>query len=333
MAELRQNMATKEWVIIATERAKRPDAYIEKHKPVITETQLFYDPNCPFCPGNEETDLEIERVPAHNGVWQTRVVGNKFPALSQEGIVTRTFDGVHRSITGVGYHEVVVEHPRHNTTLALMKPEEIKVFLQTLYWRGWNIQKDDRIEQVIYFKNHGSAAGASLRHPHSQIIGLPVVPNDIRRRIEEARRYFDDTGHCVYCAMLEDEVKNRVRLVALSKHFVAFVLYAAPAPFHIWIIPRKHSVSFLYSQEDELSDLAQVLRDVLRRLYVGLRDPAFNLIIRTAPAKEISNDYMHWYVTIVPRLARSAGFELGSGIFINPSIPEDSAAYLRQVKL
>lgn len=333
MAELRQNMATKEWVIIATERSKRPDAYIEKHKPVITETQLFYDPNCPFCPGNEEMELEIERVPPSDGAWQTRVVGNKFPALSQIGAVTRTFDGVHRSITGVGYHEVVVEHPRHNTTLALMKPEEIKILLRTLYWRGWKIQKDDRIEQVIYFKNHGSSAGASLRHPHSQIIGLPVVPNDIRRRIEEARRYFDDTGRCVYCAMLEDEVKNRVRLVALSKHFVAFVLYAAPAPFHIWIIPRKHSVSFLYSQDEELGDLAYVLRDVLRRLYVGLRDPAFNLIIRTGPAKEISNDYMHWYVTIVPRLARSAGFELGSGIFINPSIPEESAAFLRQIKI
>jgi UDPglucose--hexose-1-phosphate uridylyltransferase len=332
MAELRQNMATKDWVIISTERAKRPDAYVEKHKPVITETQLFFDPNCPFCPGNEEIDLEVTRTPDTSD-WQTRVVKNKFPALSEQGVVSRTFDGVHRSISGVGYHEVVVEHPRHNTTLALMKPNAIKIFLQTLYWRGWEMQKDDRIEQVIYFKNHGPQAGASLRHPHSQIIGLPVVPNDIRRRIEEARRYFDDTGYCVYCTMMQDEIKNKARLVALSKHFVAFVLYAAPAPFHIWIIPRKHSVSFLYSQDDELFDLAMVIRDVLRRLYVGLRDPAYNLIIRTAPVKEISNDYLHWYVTIVPRLSRSAGFELGSGIFINPSIPEESAEFLRKIKI
>ncbi len=332
MAELRQNMATKEWVIISTERAKRPDSYIEKHKPVITETQLFHDPTCPFCPSNEELDLEVERTPS-NGEWQTRVVKNRFPALSEQGDVNRTFDGVHRSITGVGYHEVVVEHPRHNTTLALMKAEEIKIYLETMLSRGWDLQRDSRVEQVVYFKNHGSRAGASLKHPHSQIIGLPVVPNDIRRRIEEARRYFDDTGYCVYCTMMQDELKNKDRLVAISKHFVAFVLYAAPAPFHLWIVPRKHSVSFLYAQDDELMNLAYILRNVLRKLYIGLRDPAYNLIFRTAPAKEISNDYLHWYVTIVPRLSHSAGFELGSGIFINPSIPEESAEFLRNVKI
>jgi UDPglucose--hexose-1-phosphate uridylyltransferase len=293
---------------------------------------LLHDPACPFCLNNEELDLEIERFPA-TGPWQTRVVRNRYPALSEDGDVTRTFDGVHRSITGVGYHEVVVEHPRHNTTLALMKSEEIKTYLQTIYSRGWDMQEDSRIEQVIYFKNHGQRAGASLRHPHSQIIGLPVVPNDIRRRIEEARRYFDDTGYCVYCTMMEDELQNRVRVVADSQHFVAFVLYAAPAPFHMWIIPRRHSVSYLYTQEEELADLAQILRDVLRRLYIGLRDPAYNLIIRSAPSKEISNDYLHWYVTIVPRLSRSAGFELGSGIFINPTIPEEGAEFLRQVNV
>ena len=245
----------------------------------------------------------------------------------------RTFDGVHRSISGIGHHEIVVESTRHNTTLALMKPEEVKLYLQTFYNRGWSIRKDPRIEQVIYFKNHGEPAGASLKHPHSQIIGLPVVPNNIRARIDEARRYFDDTGNCAYCTMMQDELKNKERLVTVSDHFVAFVLYAAPSPFHTWIIPRKHSVSFLYSQPDEITDLANVLRDVLRRLYIGLRDPAYNFIIRSAPVKEISNDYLHWYLTIVPRLSRTAGFELGTGIYINPTIPEESAAFLRDVKI
>ena len=332
MAELRQNMVTKEWVIIADERAKRPDDYVEADRYNITETQTFYDPNCPFCPGNEELDLEIERLPP-TGDWQTRVVYNKYPALSKDGDLARTFDGVHRRISGVGYHEVVVESPRHNTTLPLMKPEEIKSLLETFYSRGWSIRKDSRIEQVIYFKNHGERAGASLKHTHSQIIGLPVVPNSIRRRIDEARRYFDDTGNCAYCTMMQDELQNRERLVITSEHFVAFVLYAAPSPFHMWIIPRKHSVSFLYSQSDELADLAHLLRDVLRRLYIGLRDPAYNLIIRTAPVKEISNDYLHWYIALVPRLSQTAGFELGSGIFINPAIPEESAAFLQKVKI
>ena len=132
--------------------------------------------------------------------------------------------------------------------------------------------------------------------------------------------------------MAQDELNNKERLVATSTHFVAFVLYAAPSPFNMWIVPRAHGVSFLYCTDEILADLAWILRDVLRRLYIGLRDPAYNLIIRTAPVKELGNDYLHWYLTIVPRLSRSAGFELGSGIFINTAIPEDSAAYLREVK-
>src|SRR6185503_6007308 len=129
-----------------------------------------------------------------------------------------------------------------------------------------------------------------------------------------------------------DELDKGVRLVSVSDHFVAFVLYAAPSPFHMWIVPRQHRVSLLFAQNDELADLAQILHDVLRRLYLGLRDPSYNLVIRTAPAKEISKDYLHWYVAIVPRLGEAAGFELGSGMFINPSLPEESAAFLREVK-
>jgi UDPglucose--hexose-1-phosphate uridylyltransferase len=227
----------------------------------------------------------------------------------------------------------VVEHPRHNTTLALMTSEEIKYVLETFYSRGWSIRKDSRIEQIIYFKNHRERAGASLKHPHSQIIGLPVVPTDIRHRIEEARRYFDDFGECVFCVMMRDELQKKVRLVTENSHFVAFVLYAAPSPFHVWVLPRQHSVSFLYSQPDEIAALADILRIVSRKLYIGLNDPAYNLIIRSAPVKEISNDYLHWYVTIIPRLSRTAGFEMGSGMFINPALPEESAAFLRKVKL
>ncbi|MBN1994573.1 MAG: galactose-1-phosphate uridylyltransferase [Anaerolineae bacterium] len=333
MTELRQNMATKEWVVIATERAKRPDDYIEAQEPVIPETEPAYDPTCPFCPGNEELDLEVLRVPSTETSWQTRVVCNRYPALSTDGKLARTYDGVHRLISGVGYHEVVVEHPLHNTTLALMTPEEIKVVLETFYERGWSIRGDSRIEQIIYFKNHGDQAGASLKHPHSQIIGLPVVPTDIRHRIEEARRYFDDNGDCVFCVMMRDELEKGERLVIASEHFVAFMLYAAPSPFHIWILPRQHSVSFLYSQPAQMEDLARVLYNVLRRLFIGLHDPAFNLIIRSAPLKEISNDYLHWYVTIVPRVIRTAGFELGSGMFINPSLPEACAEFLRKIKI
>ncbi|MDM8521192.1 galactose-1-phosphate uridylyltransferase [Anaerolineales bacterium HSG6] len=332
MPEIRQNLVTREWVIISTERAKRPDVYIESHKKTTSQLSPPHDERCPFCVGNEELDLEVARIPLI-GDWQTRVVLNRYPALSSEGEVVRTMNGVVRKISGVGQHEVLVEHPVHNTTLSLMSVQDIARVLTMCYDRGWAIRKDTRIEQIIYFKNHGERAGASLKHPHSQIIGLPVVPHSIRRRIDEMRRFFDDTGQCVMCSMMDKELKDRKRIVSESEHFVAFVLYAAPTPFHTWIVPRQHNVSYLYSSPQELNDLAGIVRDVLRRLYFGLNDPDYNFIIRTAPVKELSNDYMHWYATVVPRLSRTAGFELGSGMFINPALPEESAEYLRTVKI
>lgn len=331
MPEIRQNIVTRDWVIIATERAKRPMTYVEPQKNLDIDKLPSHDPHCPFCPGNEELDLEVERHPAQ-GMWQTRVVLNRYPALSSNGSVTRTLNGVARSISGVGQHEVLVEHPLHNTTIALMDVSQVQTILQTFYSRGWEIRKDARIEQIVYFRNHGEQAGASLKHPHSQIIGLPVVPQTIRRRIDEMRRYFDDNGCCSVCTMMQYELQEGSRIVSESKHFVAFVLYAATTPFRIWIVPRLHSVSFLYASEEEIADLAKILHDILERLYIGLNDPDYNLVIRTAPVKELSNDYLHWYITIIPRLSRMAGFELGSGMSINPALPEDSAAFLRNVK-
>lgn len=332
MPELRQNLVTKEWVIIASERAKRPNAYAEPEQRPLTEDREEYDINCPFCPGNEELDLEVERFPLE-GPWQTRVVRNKFPALSHdEGlpVPVRTNKGIERRIDGVGYHEVIVMHPKHNTTLGLMTAHEVQLVLETFQRRWKKIATDSRIEQIIIFKNHGSRAGASLVHPHSQLIALPVVPGDTRHRIEEMRRYFDDTGRSVVETMLLEELEQEERLVRVSEHFVAFVLYAAASPFHLWVVPRRKRSSFVEASSDELADLADVLRDVLQRMYIGLRDPDYNLIIRSAPVKEQNVPYMHWYVSVVLRLSRRAGFELGSGIYINPSLPEECAAFLRE---
>jgi UDPglucose--hexose-1-phosphate uridylyltransferase len=328
MAELRQNLATREWVIISSERARRPNAYVETSDRTRTHERPECEPACPFCPGNEELDLEVARDPA-SGPWNTRVVRNKYPALHLEGPLTRRFDGVERSITGVGYHDVLVEHPLHNTTLALMTDEEIRDVLLMYLRRGREIAADPRVEQVVFFKNHGERAGASLIHPHSQIVGLPIVPGDIRQRIEEARRFFDDTGQCVFCTMLADELGRRERLLAVNERFAAFVLYAASSPFHIWILPRQHRASFDHIEQDDLVLLAPLLRDVLFRLYTHLNDPDYNLLIRSTPTKEPENGYFHWYIAIVPRLSRSAGLELGSGVWINPSLPEECAAFLR----
>jgi len=329
MPELRQNIASKEWVIIATERAKRPEDLVQPRRP-LTEDRPKWDKDCPFCPGNEEIDLEIMRIP-ERGPWQLRAVCNKYPALRLEGERMRTFEGVHRQITGVGYHEVLVESPLHNTCPALESAVEVSLMLEAFKIRGREIAHDPRIEQIIYFKNHGERAGTSLAHPHTQLIGLPIVPYSIRARTEEARRYFDDTGRCVFCHMLSDELRDGKRLVTKSKFFVAFIPYAALSPFHIWILPRRHESDFLNVTAHELADLGHLMRRVLRKLYVGLRDPDYNYVLRSAPLHDLGAEYLHWYVTIVPRVTRSAGFELGSGMFINQALPEASAAFLRGV--
>ncbi|MFQ5611319.1 MAG: DUF4931 domain-containing protein [Anaerolineae bacterium] len=331
MPELRQNMATKEWVIIATERAQRPEEFIQERG--LTEDHPVWDADCPFCPGNEEPpEMEVMRI-SEGDAWQLRIVKNKFPALVKEGARVRTFDGVHRSLTGIGYHEIVVETPRHNACPALQTEEEITRTIQAFQMRYWEISKDLRIEQVICFKNHGRRAGTSLVHPHGQLIGLPVVPYMIRARIEEARRYFDDTGDCVLCRMWREERAFEARLVAKNRHFVAFIPYAAFSPFHLWVVPRRHAPSFADASPNEITALGRIVHNILRRIYYGLRDPDYNYVIRSAPTKEGGIDYLHWYVTIIPRVTRSAGFEMGSGMYINTALPARSAAFLRSVKL
>jgi UDPglucose--hexose-1-phosphate uridylyltransferase len=331
MPEIRQSVVTKEWVIISTERAKRPEEFAGQERP-LTESLPEYEEGCPFCPGNEEPGLEVMRTP-QTGAWQVRVVRNKYPALSREGGRKRHFDGVHRKVSGIGWHEVIVECPRHNACPALETPEEVALTLKTFQMRGLEIARDPRIEHVIFFKNHGPAAGTSLQHPHTQLIALPIVPYDVRTRTEEARRYFDDTGECVFCFNWQGEASAGSRIVFESANFVAFVPYAAFSPFHLWIFPRRHQPTFLTATEEELDDLGRVLRTVLRKLYFGLRDPDYNYVIRSAPLHDPGRDYLHWYLTIVPRITRTAGFEMGSGMFINTSLPEESAGFLRSIEV
>lgn len=331
MPELRQNIATREWVIIASERAKRPEEFVQPAKERVEDRPAWAE-RCPFCPGNEELDLERLRLPA-SGDWNVRVVRNRYPALNEEGQRQRHFDGINYKIAGVGHHEVIVEARLHNTCPALETLQEVEQTLQALQLRGLALREDRRIEHLVYFKNHGASAGASLLHPHTQLLALPVVPSPIRSRLEEAQRYFDDQGICVYCRMREDEQRQQVRMVVESEWFSAFVPYAAFSPFHMWIIPHRHAASFLATTPEELRDLAQVLREVLRKIYFGLNDPDYNYTIRSAPEHEMSTDSMHWYLAIVPRVTRVAGFEMGSGMFINTALPEESAAFLRSVEV
>jgi len=333
MPELRQNIITREWVIIATERAKRPDQFSRKREevPVLPER----DSSCPFCPGNEEsTPPEIYRVGDERcAVWKVRVVENKFPALVPSVEPWRKIEGIKRSMNGIGKHEVVIETPIHNTTLALLSLKEIELVLNTYRMRYIELAKNKYAPMIIIFRNHGEMAGTSLVHPHSQIIATPVVPAQIRYRMEIAMQYFDDTGECIGCHMMKEEMKVKERIICENEHFVSFVPYAALSPFHTWIFPKRHFSSFGNIREDEVKSLAKMLKTVLLKLYRGLNNPDYNYCIRSAPCDEGELDYFHWYLTIVPRLTKTAGFELGSGMFINVSIPENDASFLRNVEV
>lgn len=333
MSELRQNPATKKWVIISKERAKRPYEYTNKKKNLLDELPA-YSETCPFCPGNEdklpEEGIIYERKKSDNE-WTVRVVPNKFPALTRCGNVEREeIDNLFLLMAGVGCHEVIIENPIHNTTIGLLPKEDVAEIIYTYRERFLSLSKDKRFKTVIIFKNHGEGAGTSLEHPHSQLIATPIVPQHIRHRIHEAVGYYDDWGKCVYCSSIETELKQKERIVSETEHFTAFVPFAAALPFETTIIPKRHAATFGEINDSEISDLSKILSNVLRTLYRKLNNPDYNYIIHTAPFSDKGEDYYHWHIEILPRLTKLAGFEMGSGIYINTSIPEECASFLQK---
>lgn len=327
MSEFRFNRVTGDWVIIASERARRPEDYIirmnRREMPSHVET-------CPFCIGNEELTEPILTERA-NGIWAVRVVKNKFPALRPEGNHEVTGSAIRKMMGGVGYHEVAIEHPEHNRFLFDQTNDEVHRLLAVLKRRYTEIAQDDRISLVVIFKNHGASAGASLEHPHCQILATPVMPNDVRRRTQDARQYFDENGHCLFCQMISDEVADASRIIIQTKSFVSFVPFAAISPFHVWLMPLRHSPSFGSTTEEEVEDLSKHMRRLLRKIYFGLDDPDFNFVVRSVLEKSSDPHSFHWYMSFIPRVSQPAGFELGSGMYINASIPEKSAEFLRNI--
>ncbi|HIK15622.1 MAG TPA: galactose-1-phosphate uridylyltransferase [Leptolyngbyaceae cyanobacterium M33_DOE_097] len=329
MPEIRYNPITSDWVIIATERAKRPHEFIQTDREKLIVPA--YRPDCPFCFGNEDhTPDEIYRLCNDQG-WRVRIVSNKYPALSSEGERQWIRRGFFRTVTGVGHHDVVIEHPDHNAAIAGMNAEDVLNILRVYRTRYQELRQDPRVKAIVIFKNHGMEAGTSLEHPHSQIAATPIVPTQFRDRLDMATRFFDTGGECLFCRVLEEELATGERIVAQNADFVAFIPYAALSPFHLWIFPRRHISSFDSTADSELASFASILREVTAKIYYGLGDPAYNFTIRSSPTDEHQTDYFHWYLAIVPRVSRAAGFEMGSGMYINTSLPEASAEFLRSV--
>ncbi|MDX9721500.1 MAG: galactose-1-phosphate uridylyltransferase [Myxococcota bacterium] len=329
MPELRLNVLTNEWVIIAKERSSRPrDVLPERARSAVPE----HVADCPFCPGNEALSEERWRLFDDKMGWRVRSVTNKYPALSMAVPEVRVErDGLRVRADGFGIHEVIIDSPRHDLSIAQMRAEQVRWLVQAYRHRYRELSADPRVCQLILFKNHGAAAGSSMTHPHSQLIATPVVSNQVRDRLRGMAEYLEQHGQCMVCKLIEDELADERHLVHVGPRFVAMVPYAALSRFHTWIFPRRHMARFGELGDDEVQDFAHTLHLVLAKMAQGLGEPDFNFVIRSAPSS-CAPEQFHWYLSIVPRLNRTAGFELGSGMYVNGSLPEESAAFLRSVE-
>ena len=327
MPQLRKDPVTKRWVIILHEQAKKPSDFQIVHP----QKQNI---KCPFCPGNESlTTPEVmsyrapDTLPNQPG-WEVRVIPNKFPALQIEGDLDRTGIGVYDMMNGVGAHEVIIESPGHEDGFHNYSVEQIARIIRTYTDRYRDLRRDRRFRYILIFKNHGSAAGASLDHPHSQLIATPIIPKRAMEEVEGAKRYYYYKERCVFCDIIRQELSSGERIVHENEQFVAFAPFASRFPFETWIAPKEHRDSFGDIESNEVEALASIMHSTLRKLIKTLDNPPFNYIIHTSPCDEHCTDYFHWHLEIMPRLTKVAGFEWGSGFYINPVAPESAARYL-----
>lgn len=325
MPELRKDPVIGRWVIIATERARRPSDFT----PETTSPKGPVD--CVFCPGSEaKTPPEVMAYRPQGGAWTLRVVPNKFPALRIEGELVRSGEGIYDRLEGVGAHEVIIETPDHQASLATLPEAAVADIFFAYRDRLVDLKKDPRFEYILIFKNHGAAAGASLEHPHSQLIATPILPRMVIEELDGAAQYFRYKERCVWCDIVRQERRDGHRIILDEDGFLALAPFAPRFPFETWILPTAHQSAYEEIQPNEVDALARLVRSLMGRVNRVLRDPPYNYLIHSAPLREGALEHFHWHLELMPKLTRVAGFEWGTGFFINPTPPEDAARFLRE---
>jgi len=332
LPELRKDPIIGRWVIISTERGKRPTDF-----PSVTKTR---EPRlCPFCPSNElSTPPEVAAVRHNNSKpnesgWTLRIVPNKFPALKIEGDLNREGVGIFDKMNGIGAHEVIIETPDHMKDLIDLDFEDFKNVIRAYRDRILDLKRDPRFKYIMVFKNQGEAAGASLEHSHSQLIATPILPKRVMEELVGAQQYYNFKERCVYCDIIRQEINDNVRVIAQNDMFVSIQPFASRFPFETWLLPRFHESTFDTIRGEAINKLVPVFKETLRRLSGALNNPPYNFMIHTAPSNEHFKKEYHWHIEIIPKLVKVAGFEWGTGFYINPTAPEDAAKYLNQVEI
>lgn len=342
MSELRWDPLKMTWVIIATERGRRPRDFILEREAVDMTA-------CPFCYGREEKTtrelfaLRPDGSPPNSPGWRVRVIPNKYPALRIEGELNKRGMGLYDTMNGIGAHEIIIETPVHEQTLADLAPAELADVFRAWRARLLDLRRDDRFRYIFIFKNHGLEAGAAIPHSHSQLIALPVTPPTAATELEVSRDYFERKERCLICDLLLQELADGRRLVRDSGDFVVYAPYASRFPFELRLLPRRHSHDFALQSDQELLALAETVKETLGRLRGVLRDPPYNFVLHNAPPmhlrlgkpgywNSLPYDY-HWHIELIPRLTKIAGFEWGTGFYMNPTAPEEAATFLRETDL
>lgn len=332
MPELRKDPIIDRWVIISTERGKRPVFLIDEAPPSKTAM-------CPLCPGNESmTPPEVYAIRPRGSLpnsadWTLRVVPNKFPALRIEGDLVKEGLGLYDKMNGVGAHEVIIETPNRTEALSDMSAERIQNVFVAYRERILDLSRDVRFKYIMVFKNHGSVAGASLDHSHSQLIALPIVPRRVVEELNGGLSYYKYKDRCIFCDIIAQEKENNVRVVFENDLFLALSPYAARFPFETWILPKKHEAIFAdHDRSDNYRSLAETLSIILKKYVKVLNSPPYNYVIHTAPSGNTDVPHYHWHIELIPRLTKMAGFEWGTGFYINPTPPEEATDYLKEAQ-
>jgi len=332
MPELRKDPILGRWIIIAKERGKRPTDF-------IIDKSVTKGGFCPLCSGNEKTTpLEVLSYSDHSRSanapgWSLRVVPNKYPALVIEGTLDKAGEGLYDKMNGIGAHEVIIETPKHEEFFAYLPQNRMVQVFNAFRDRLIDLALDSRFRYVMIFKNHGKAAGASLEHSHSQLVALPILPRMIVSELEGSLTYFKYKERCIFCDIIHQELRDNVRIVCENDAFLVITPFAPRSPFEMWVLPKQHSSAYISMDEEQFKLLAQIFSECLRRLDKCIPNAPYNFVLHTSPLRSQPLEHFHWHFEIVPKLTQIAGFEWGSGFYINPTPPEDAARYLRAAEL
>ena len=316
------------WVVITTDDPKGPSDYLSFKPPYQTQNPTGV---CPFCPGNEGmTPKETFSSRGKGGGWSVRVIPNKDPFFHIEGEFDRRPEGMYDVMGAIGAHEIVVESPDHHQNLATLEPPQIEKILFAYRERLIDLERDRRFQQFLILKNY---PGLFNRHPHSHIMAMPVIPRRIDEEIWGTLDYYQRKERCIFCDLIKEEKATKKRVVLETVHFLVFSPFASRYPFETWIVPKTHSPDFHHIKKEEMEDLSVVIQSLFLRYYKLLADPPYSIIFHTSPVQtRFHRSEYHWHIEIRLRIGLREGFEWGTGFFVNPTPPENAAAYLREVE-